>query len=291
MAITTDFLTNTAYGYPQGSERRVDPIALICVHITSNSNNLGTDAAQNERDYANRAGSNGPSAHMYLNRDGSGIQAINYKKYAAWSNGVLNSANLNIPGVRAIIDFVSKGFNPNEAFWLEIENVGYSSTYPITTNQMNTMAQLIAEQSYITGIPINRNTVLTHADLDSINRASCAFQAGVREQKMADLIIRSQEALEDLTCDQTVKSLREQIINLQEQNDLVITQNSTLKQENSELVAEVFSLQSELDEVVLENEALLAASHAMAVELDNLNKTFEEVKDAWQTLDTRLGSA
>lgn len=288
--IKEDLLTNSAYGYPnRGNLRRVAPIALICVHLTSNSDNLDEDAAQNERNFANRSGSNGPSAHIYLNRDGSGIKAINYEQYAAWSNGVLNSPNTNIAGVRAVVDFKAAGYNPNEAFWLEIENVGYSSTYPITVAQMDQMAQLIAERSYTTGIPINRNTVLTHADLDSINRASCAFQPAVREQRMADLIARAQEALEDLISSETIKSLKAQIAQLTEQNILLAEENSTLKDEIADLNTELFGLEAELNETVRENEALLATNHILQDNLNELISIHEEVKGAWQTLDSRLG--
>ncbi|MGH2466547.1 MAG: hypothetical protein ACRDGL_02285, partial [Candidatus Limnocylindrales bacterium] len=42
------------------------------------------------------------------------------------------------------------------------------------------------------GLPISRATVLTHADINSVNRASCAFPVAVREARMTDLIASAQ---------------------------------------------------------------------------------------------------
>jgi len=55
----TALLTNKAYGYPtRGSRRRRKPTILACLHQTANAH----ATALQERDYANRAGSGGPSA-------------------------------------------------------------------------------------------------------------------------------------------------------------------------------------------------------------------------------------
>jgi hypothetical protein len=88
----TALLTNKAYGYPtRGAGRRVKAPILACIHITGNRRTAANpdrhQAARDERNYANRAGSNGPSAHYYVARDGWAIEAIDPAKYAAWSNG------------------------------------------------------------------------------------------------------------------------------------------------------------------------------------------------------------
>jgi len=186
--VTTALLTNTAYGYPsRGAARRVRPKVLICIHITGNSHNLGATAATNERNYANRAGSTGPSAHDYINRDGSVVHAID-TKYAAWSNGIMRSPK-PIALVATVQSFVAGGYNANEAYVREVECVGYGSSYPITTAQKETLAQMIASDARTWSLPISRATVGQHSDLDTINRPNCA---GLAETALAQIIGRAQ---------------------------------------------------------------------------------------------------
>ena len=127
-------LTNTAYGFPRGKTRRIKPVALACIHITGNSHTAAyTDlhaAARAERNYANRSGSNGPSATHYIARDGWTLEAIDWRRYAAWSNGDVNSPHTTNAGIRRVLVLRAKGYNANEAYWLETENVGYRSTPP-----------------------------------------------------------------------------------------------------------------------------------------------------------------
>jgi hypothetical protein len=112
---TVAYLTNRAYGYPQGAVRRVEPIALACLHITANPANPPATARQ-ERDYANRAGSAGPSAHLYVDPKGGGVWAIDPAKYAAWSNGDVRSPRTAVPGVEDVLAFRARGYNANEAY-------------------------------------------------------------------------------------------------------------------------------------------------------------------------------
>lgn len=182
-------LTNSAYGFPRGAVRSHTPHILAVVHITGNANNQGANAAVNERNYANRAHSPGPSAHYYLNRDGSGIAAIDHVKYAAWSNGDLNKPRTANAGVATIVKHHAAGKNANECCWLEIENVGTATVSgQITPAQVATMAKLIADESKRTGIPINRNTVLAHADIDTVNRSNCPALPTKREALLSQII-------------------------------------------------------------------------------------------------------
>lgn len=193
--VTNALLTNGAYGYPtRGALRRVKPKLLMCVHITANSREPEPGHARAERDYANRAGSLGPSAHDYLNRDGSVIHAID-TKHAAWSNGALNEPNTSLALVKTVLAMKADGYNPNEAFVREVECCGNADN-PVTAAQLETVAQMIAADSKEWGIPISRATVGTHADLDSVNRRNCAFPASVREAKLAGIIARAKEIAE-----------------------------------------------------------------------------------------------
>ena len=83
MNLVTALLTNKAYGYPRGSVRRRKPSVLAVLHQTANASAGPID----ERNYANRAGSMGPSATAYVGRDGTVVRAIDPTKYAAWSQG------------------------------------------------------------------------------------------------------------------------------------------------------------------------------------------------------------
>jgi hypothetical protein len=79
MTAITALLTNKAYGYPtRGARRRRKPTVLACLHQTANAK----ATAIQERNYANRAGSAGPSATAYIDRDGTIVRAIDPAKYA-----------------------------------------------------------------------------------------------------------------------------------------------------------------------------------------------------------------
>ena len=81
MSTVTALLTNKAYGYPRrGARRRRKPTILACLHQTANAK----ASAIQERNYANRTGSSGPSATAYIDRDGTIVRAIDPVKYAAW---------------------------------------------------------------------------------------------------------------------------------------------------------------------------------------------------------------
>jgi len=204
--MTTLYLTNTAYGYPRGAERRVAPRRLACIHITANPRTPPATARQ-ERDYANRDGSNGPSAHSYLNRDGTWVHAIDPVKYAAWSNGALRSPKTTVPGVAEV---VASGKNPNEDYFREIETCGRYPDFPITVEQRAAIAEAIAQDSLTTGLPIGRSTVHLHSDLDSELRPNCPVPAGQGELFVADIIRAAREFRYQLE----IEALRAQVDDL-----------------------------------------------------------------------------
>ncbi len=176
--VTNSIFTNGQYGNyggrPAGTTRRTKPSILICIHITGNADNLGINAAQRERDYAN-SHSGGPTAHDYVNRDGTVIHALNADLYAAWSNGGVNGYSSDAPDIVAKVKAGKlAGFNPNELYYREIECVGASSS-PITKEQKLTIAQMIAADSKRTGLPIGRATVGLHRDINTVDRPHCPF--------------------------------------------------------------------------------------------------------------------
>ena len=125
MKTVTALLTNKAYGYPtRGARRRRKPTILACLHQTANAK----ATAMQERNYANRAGSWGPSATAYIDRDGTIVRAIDPTKYAAWSQGDVAHPNLKLPTIAAA---VASGVNMNEWVHESIECSG-GGTEPYT---------------------------------------------------------------------------------------------------------------------------------------------------------------
>lgn len=196
-------LENGAFGYPRGQKRRRKPTAIACLHISGNKRTAKMPAGigpgsgtRAEVAYMALPGSpGGNSAHSYIARNGDMLDCIPWRDYAAWNNGALLRPNLKVAGVRVIKvqnDRVP-GYNPNEAFWWEVEGTGYPGSFPLTPEQRETMARRIARISIEKRMPINRNTVLMHSDLDGVNRRNCPFSAGSAEKQLAALIKRANE--------------------------------------------------------------------------------------------------
>lgn len=201
MITVTALLTNQAYGFPtRGARRRISAPILACIHITGNSRTAAYSdrhqAALDERSYANRAGSNGPSAHYYVARDGWAVEAIDPASHAAWSNGDVVGPNTANVGITKVLALRAKGYNANEAYWLEFECVGYGSTYPITVAQKQFCAERIAAMATATGLPVNRTTVHGHSDINSVDRASCPCPTASREAFLGDVIARANAILQ-----------------------------------------------------------------------------------------------
>ena len=201
MTTVTAHLTNKAYGYPtRGAARRIKAPILACIHITGNRRTAANpdrhQAARDERNYANRAGSNGPSAHYYVARDGWAIEAIDPARYAAWSNGDVAGPNTANAGDRQGARPARQGLQRQRGVLARVECVGYGSTYPITKAQRQFCATRIAAMAKATGLPINRATVHGHSDLNSVNRAPCPCPKASREAFLGDVIARANAILQ-----------------------------------------------------------------------------------------------
>jgi len=199
MTVVRQLLTNLAYGFPRGKTRRVKPVALAMIHITGNSRTaLMPDlhaAARAERNYANRTGSNGPSAHYYIARDGWAIEAIDPALYAAWSNGDVSRPSTTNPGIVRALAFRARGYNVNEAYLLEFEAVGFGSNFPITAPQKQAMAEIIAAIAKMSGLPINRETVHGHWEINGVDRQNCPIAPAGHEAFLGDVIARARALL------------------------------------------------------------------------------------------------
>jgi N-acetyl-anhydromuramyl-L-alanine amidase AmpD len=188
VSAVTALLTNKAYGYPtRGARRRRKPTILACLHQTANAK----ATAMQERNYANRAGSAGPSATAYVDRDGTIVRAIDAGKYAAWSQGDVASPNTKIPTIAAA---VASGVNMNEWVHESIECSG-AGTEPYTDAQFESVAHLVAAASRALGLPTNRSTVVVHADINSVSRRSDPWPPATREARVKRVIARANAIL------------------------------------------------------------------------------------------------
>ena len=199
MTTITALLTNKAYGYPRrGVRRRRKPTILACLHQTANAK--GT--AIGERKYANRAGSWGPSATAYVDRNGTIVRAIDPVKYAAWSQGDVASPNPKIPTIAAA---VASGVNMNEWVHESIECSG-AGPEPYSDAQFESTGQLVAAASRALGLPINRSTVVVHADINSVSRRSDPWPRATREARVKRVISRANAILRPPIVTVAVKS-------------------------------------------------------------------------------------
>ena len=165
MNVVTALLTNGAYGYPtRGARRRRKPTILACLHQTANAK----ATAMQERNYANRTGSWGPSATAYIDRNGTIVRALDPARYAAWSQGDVAHHNLKLPTIAAA---VASGVSMNEWVHESIECSG-AGTEPFTDAQFEAVARLVVAAHKATGLKINRSTVVVHADINSVSRRS-----------------------------------------------------------------------------------------------------------------------
>ena len=198
-------LKNGAYGFPQGSRtRRIDPFVLICIHISGNKRtasmpvSAGTAAevayVARPRHFGTDQADYGNSCHDYIARDGTQF-SLYPTSVAGWNNGRLLEPDTRLASVRRILKRVAQGYNANECYVREVECTGFPGSYPLTKEQRETVAWLIARDSIKYKIGINRETVHGHFDVDSVNRATCPVGGGDdgHERFINDMIAKARK--------------------------------------------------------------------------------------------------
>ena len=195
-------LDNNAFGFPRGEKRKMVPFVLMCLHITGNRSTAsmpvgigqgtGTRAEVLYMARERRQPDLGNSAHTYVARDGSALDCIP-TDYAAWNNGNVQKPNMKLDSIGRIVRMRTLGHNANEAYVREVECTGYPGKFPLTPQQKETVAYLIAVDSIEHGLPISRETVHAHTDIDSIDRQLCPFNPGSREKQLAEVIDLARE--------------------------------------------------------------------------------------------------
>jgi len=156
------------FGYPMGSLRPAPSTALAfsVIHITAN-----LASAQNELAWRRDDPGLQNSATFFVNRDGSIWQALaDPFRMDPWTNGDVNGPDFSNPRIAAV---VQDGVNANERSFITIENVGREPYDPITPAQVEADGQLIAYYHAKLGLPINRETVIGHYQINSVDRPNC----------------------------------------------------------------------------------------------------------------------
>lgn len=139
--------------------------AFSVVHITASLR-----SAENEV-RGRQIAAGGVTATFFVDPDGAPWQQLgNPLLMAPWTNGVLNRPDLTNP---RIADVVRDQVNPNLRTLVSIENVGLEPGNPITAAQERTAARIIAYYHARAGVPISRETVIGHYQIDSVNRPNC----------------------------------------------------------------------------------------------------------------------
>lgn len=160
------------WGFPQGSVRPLPPVsrAFSVIHITGNpSNPIAT--AEDELAWRINDPGNQNSATFFVNRDGSVWQALGDPLHMdPWSNGDIQNPDLSNPRIAAIR---SDMVNPNERTLVAIENVGRPADLPMTQAQVEANARIIAYYHAKAGVPVNRETVIGHYQINAVNRPNC----------------------------------------------------------------------------------------------------------------------
>ena len=100
---------------------------------------------------------------------------------------------------------MASGVNTNEWVHESIECSGVG-TEPFTDAQFESTAQLVAAASKALGIPVNRSTVVVHADINSVSRRSDPWPPSTREARVKRVIARANALLRPPIVTVTVKA-------------------------------------------------------------------------------------
>jgi N-acetylmuramoyl-L-alanine amidase len=191
MSVTEALLTNAAFGYPtRGHLRRHTPHILAVVHQTATTPYDGQ--AMKLRDARNGAGFVGNTATFYVDQDGDAVHAVDGTRFVSWCSApekisYIDASRVSMATVKA---HFAAGFNPNECVWEQLECVG-TGAEPWTAAQFEFVAGIIAARAKASGLPINRETVVPHRDMNTVNRPSDPWPAATREARLATLIARA----------------------------------------------------------------------------------------------------
>lgn len=233
------------WGFPTvHAARRIKPVVLLVVHETGNSN---LPSALGEATYSNRDGS-GASFTFCNNRDGTPVQCLDPVTQVPWTNGDVKSPT---PRVKALMDKYP-GYNFNELCFMTAENVAYLDRDPITAKQKETLAQEAAWGSKISGIPVNRDTVLGHRNINTETRWNCPVP-GDLGAFLDGIIARANEILQEED-PEVIADLQAQLADMTQKRDTWKARAKERRDTIEGLEADIEDLTNQLNSAVLSPE-------------------------------------
>lgn len=141
-------------------------LVFSVVHTTANANLSAEGHARIQP-----IGSGQVTATFWVNRDGSVVQSLSDPLLMApWTNGVSDRPDMSNPRIAACIN---AGVNPNRRSLVTIENVSLEPGSPITAAQKAACGRIIAWAHALAGVPITRETVIGHYQINSVNKPNC----------------------------------------------------------------------------------------------------------------------
>lgn len=135
------------------SERDGYKPEIIVVHISAGSMTSMTSWFSTPNSQA--------SAHYGIGQDGSILQYVEEDK-KSWSNGRVNKPSFRL---------YKQGVNPN-LYTISIENAGYDLKNAPEI-QLQTLCELIKDIAKRWNIPLDREHIIGHYEIDAINRPYC----------------------------------------------------------------------------------------------------------------------
>ncbi len=165
---------------------------IIVIHISTGSLASMTSWFQNPASQV--------SAHYGVGKDGTVLQYVEESK-ASWANGrVLNPT----------FKLLKPNVNPNQ-YTISIENEGDNLLYA-PEKQLDTLAALIKEIATRYNIPIDRDHIIGHYQVDGVNKPYCPSSTHSVVDKIVDRaynINSTNEIINVPTNDMTIKTTAE----------------------------------------------------------------------------------
>ena len=250
------------WGYPMGQRRFVPAAnkAFSVIHITGNSR---LPSGENEATWRISDAGLQNSATFFVNRDGSIVQTLGDPLHMApWANGDLNAPDRSNPRIDAL---VRDNVNPNKRTIVAIENVGYEPGSSITEAQKRANAKIIRYYHDKAGVPINRQTVIGHYQINSVSRPNCP---GKDKSVVDEIVALAQEGGTATGGDMAT--------NWKEVAEHRLKRIKALEKRRDSLVAQLDALEAEIvasADVIAQNEELTQA-------VNRLRRRINDVKSA-----------
>jgi hypothetical protein len=194
-----------------------------------------------------------------------------------WANGDMNQPDLSNPRIKSTVD---DGANPNERTIVAIENVGFEPGDPITQAQKRTCADIIAFYHKAAGVPINRNTVIGHYQINSVTRPNCpAHDKDILDEIVA--MAQDGTATED---PKVIEELKDKLAACEDTKAKRFRTIVALRAQRDELLAQIAALEDELADAL----ALAQTAEELRIRVRSFRNRIEAIKAKIAALNTDI---